>query len=399
MSTTVNVLCYKSKVLKNGENPLMLCISKDRKRKYQGLGVSVNPVFWDFEKNKPKINCPNREQILRLIAEQTKAFSEQILEYKVIDKDFTAKTLLDKVKSPANLKTVKELFDIHIKRLNDSKRLRYAEMHELVKKSLIKFNGHLDIYFSDIDVTWLRNYETWLRANNLKDNTIGIRFRTLRAIYNLAIEEKSVKKDYYPFDDYKVSKLKQKTAKRAILKSEVLNVLNYKGKTSYECLAIDLFTFSYLTAGINFVDISNLTQSSIIDNRLSYVRQKTKKVITIPLQPKAFELIEKYKQTGNSYLFPILNKFHKTEQQKANRRHKVISKVNKSLKEIGKVLKIPIDLTTYVARHSFATVLKRSGVSTSIISESLGHSSEKITQIYLDSFENSQIDAAMANLL
>jgi integrase len=126
---------------------------------------------------------------------------------------------------------------------------------------------------------------------------------------------------------------------------------------------------------------------------------KTKKVITIPLQPKAFELIEKYKQSGNPYLFPILDKFHKTEQQKANRRHKVISKVNKCLKEIGKELKLPIDLTTYVARHSFATVLKRSGVSTSIISESLGHSSEKITQIYLDSFENSQIDAAMANLL
>ena len=56
MSTTVNVLCYKSKVLKNGENPLMLCISKDRKRKYQSLGVSVNPIFWDFEKNKPKVN-------------------------------------------------------------------------------------------------------------------------------------------------------------------------------------------------------------------------------------------------------------------------------------------------------------------------------------------------------
>ncbi|MDR0540602.1 MAG: site-specific integrase, partial [Dysgonamonadaceae bacterium] len=147
MSTTVNVLCYKSKVLKNGESPLMLCVSKDRKRKYQSLGISVNPVFWDFEKNKPKANCPNREQILRLIAEQTKAFSEQILEYKAIDKDFTAKTLLEKVKNPTNPKTVKEVFDIQIKRLQDAKRLRYAEMHLLVLNSLIKFNGHLDIYF------------------------------------------------------------------------------------------------------------------------------------------------------------------------------------------------------------------------------------------------------------
>lgn len=178
-----------------------------------------------------------------------------------------------------------------------------------------------------------------------------------------------------------------------------LSIINYKGKTDYERLAIDLFTFSYLTAGINFVDISSLKHDNIIDNRLSYIRKKTKKRITIPLQEKALEIIERNKQADNPYLFPILSPFHKTEQQKANRVHKVISKVNKCLKEIGKELNLPIDLTTYVARHSYATVLKRSGVSTSIISESLGHSSEKITQIYLDSFENSQIDEAMKNLL
>ena len=176
-------------------------------------------------------------------------------------------------------------------------------------------------------------------------------------------------------------------------------MVNVKGKTDYERLAIDLFTFSYLTAGINFVDIANLTKDNLMDKRIVYVRKKTKKQIIVPLQPKAIELINKYANPNNLYLFPILSPFHKTEQQKANRLHKVISKVNKCLKDIGKELNIPINLTTYVARHSFATVLKRSGVSTSIISESLGHSSEKITQIYLDSFENSQIDAAMANLL
>ena len=399
MSATIDVICYKSKVLKNNENPLMLRVTKDRKRKYLSIGISINSNYWDFEKNKPKKNCPHREQILKLITEKIKAYTEQIIEYKSIDKEFTAKTLIEKVNNPINAKTVKEVFDLQIKRLHDAQRLKYAEVYKRVKNSLLKFNGHLDIYFSDIDISWLKRYEQFLLNRGLKHNTIGIRFRTLRAIYNLAIEEKIVKLKYYPFKDYKVSKLVQKTAKRAITKDKVLQVINYKGKTSYECLAIDLFAFSYLTAGINFVDISNLRQSDVIDNRLSYIRQKTKKVIAIPLQPKAFELIEKYKQSDNPYLFPILSKFHKTEQQKANRRHKVIIKVNKRLKEIGKELNIPIDLTTYVARHSFATVLKRSGVSTSIISESLGHSSEKVTQIYLDSFENSQIDAAMANLL
>ena len=102
-----------------------------------------------------------------------------------------------------------------------------------------------------------------------------------------------------------------------------------------------------------------------------------------------------YKDSNKPYLFPILSISHRTEQQKLNRLHKVITKVNKALKCIGEELNIPIKLTTYVARHSYATVLKRAGVATSIICESLGHSSEKVTQIYLDNFENNQIDKAM----
>ena len=94
-----------------------------------------------------------------------------------------------------------------------------------------------------------------------------------------------------------------------------------------------------------------------------------------------------------------LSTFHQTEVQQRNRIHKTIAKVNRRLKNIGKELGIDKKLTTYVARHSHATTLKRAGVSTSLICEALGHSSEKVTQIYLDSFENSQMDAAMQNLL
>lgn len=116
------------------------------------------------------------------------------------------------------------------------------------------------------------------------------------------------------------------------------------------------------------------------------------------MNPEAMEIISRYNTGLTGYIFPILSFAHKTEQMKLNRLHKVITKVNKALKLIGQELGLPIKLTTYVARHSFATVLKRAGVSTSIISESLGHSSEKITQIYLDSFENSQIDEAFSHL-
>lgn len=399
MSTTVNVVCYKSKVLKNNESPLMLRVCKDRKMRYQSLGISINPALWDFKTNKPARNCPNKEYIEKLIAEKAKAYTEKIIELKAMDKEFTATTLVEKVNNPIKLKTVGDVFLDYIQRLTAEKRTGYMLSIKQVYNSLIRFNKHLNIYFPDIDITWLRKYETWLRSNNIKENTIGIRFRTLRAIYNLAIEENIVKAEYYPFKKYKVSKLHEETAKRAITKDEINSILNYKSSNPYTRFPIDLFTFTYLTGGINFVDIAYLTKDNIIDDRLVYYRRKTSKLIKLPLQPKAIELINKYSNPDNPYLFPILSTFHKTEQQQRNRIHKVITKVNDRLKAIGKELNLPIDLTTYVARHSFATSLKRSGVQTSMISEMLGHSSETVTQIYLDNFGNDQMEEAMKNLL
>lgn len=401
MNATVNILCYKSKTLSNGEHPLVIRVCKDGKKKYQSIGISVKSEYWDFDKNKPKRNCPNKDHILKLISEKTQEYRDQIIELKSDNKEFTAKSLIDKVHKPTKKRTVKEVFEEQIQRLFAEKRRGYALSHQQVLNSLLAFNKHLDIYFSDIDIVWLRKYETWLRSNNISTNTIGIRFRTLRAVFNMAIKENIVKAEHYPFDDYNVSKLRQETVKRSISKDEIISVITYScdENSIYQKLAIDLFTFSYLMAGINFVDMAYLTWDNIIDNRLVYFRRKTHKLIKIPLQREAMKIVSKYADNNSSYLFPILSDFHKSEIQKANRVHKVITKVNRELKQIGKELNIPIDLTTYVARHSFATVLKRSGVNTAIISESLGHSSEKVTQIYLDSFENSQIDEAMKNLL
>lgn len=354
MQTTVNVVCYKSKTLSNGEHPLMIRLCQGRKLKYISLGISINAQYWDFTKNQPKRNCPNKNQILKLISDKKDIYLEQVLEFKVADKQFTVNTLAERVDKPQKAKTVRELFDVQINRLLASNRLNYSLTYKYLLSSLLKFNKHLNIHFSDIDVSWLKKYEIWLQKNDLKPNTIGIYFRTLRVLYNLAIEERIVKKEHYPFNTFNVAKLSQKTAKRAISKEDIFEIIDYKPNNytlPYTRLSIDIFTFSYFMGGINFVDVSHLTRNNIQDNQLVYVRKKTKKLIRLPLQPKALELINKYSKLNNPYLFPILNSFHKTEQQKANRVHKVITKVNKRLKDIGKELNIPIDLTTYMARH------------------------------------------------
>ena len=398
--TTVDVICYKYKPLKTGELPLKIRVCKDRKTRYINLGVSTKAEYWDFGKNQPKPTCPNRELIEKLISNKISEVKSKIVELKSEDKEFSATTLVENVSNPSKIITVGELFRQHIHCLEEEKRTGYRPSIQQTYNSLLKFNKHLDIPFSDMDCNWLRRYETWLRKQNKSENTIGIRFRNIRKIFNLAMDMELVKSENYPFKKFKVSKLYQETVKRALSKGEILTVIDYPtaGKDFYTKLAINLFTFSYFMGGINFVDMAYLTERNVIDNRLIYHRRKTGKLINLPMQQRAYMVLKEYKKSNEAYLFPILSSRHKTEQQRLNRLHKVITKVNNALKSIGEELHIPIKLTTYVARHSYATVLKRAGVSTSIISESLGHSSEKVTQIYLDGFENSQIDKAMENL-
>ena len=404
MSATIEVVCYKSKVLANNESPLMLRITKDRKLKYSSIGVSVNPALWDFEKNKPRRNCPNRLHIERLIADKIEAYRAKMIELQAEKKEFTATSLHERVVDKTTKRTVDEVFRSQIENLKQTGRTGYALSHQEVYNSLLKFNGHLNIYFSDIDTVWLKRYETWLRGQGFSENTIGRRFRTLRAVYNVAIEEKCVKADYYPFKSYKVSKLHQATAKRAISKADIMRIIEYRSNDFYKQFAVDLFAFGYFMGGINFVDIAYLKTDNIVDGRLIYTRRKTHKLIRLPLQPTAREIIDRYQQDGALFLFPILSAFHKTEQQQRNRVHKVISKVNERLKEVGKELEIPIDLTTYLARHSYATsVCLANGVSLENVAKMLGHSNIKMTQHYARVLDSSilrdmnQVQAALSS--
>ena len=378
----------------------MVRVTKDRKLKYVSLGISVNPEHWDFSKNQPKAECPNREYIELLISEKIRAYTSKIIELKSTSQDFTSNSLVESViEKRTKLINVEDILEKHIQNLESSNRIRYAQTFKQLGVSMKQFRGHLRIPFSEIDLTWLRDYERFLRKANMAENSIGIRFRSLRVLYNHAILLNAVSPDLYPFKKFKVSKLHQETAKRALTKNEVEQVLNYKSSDRFMRLPIDIFAFTYYCGGINFVDIAHLTTANIVDGKMIYKRQKTKKLIKIPLQPQALALIKKYHSDDSPYLFPILSPFHKTETQKANRIHKVISNVNERLKKIGNELNLPITLTTYVARHSQATVMKRAGVSTSVIREIMGHSSERVTQIYLDSFDNEQIDCAMKTLL
>ena len=404
MSIKVSVICFKSKVLSNGNHPLMLRITENKKRVMKSLGISINPKYWDFGKEEPKPKCPDYELIQSIILKVKSEYQHLILEKLSKNEEFTASSLINEQKEEIKAKTVEEFYMSLIEELKQKGRIGNSYAYLNSYNTLRNFNHgkKLNYTFSHIDVTFCRKFEDWMRNKGNKDTTLSYQFRTLRAAFNKAIEAKIVARGKNPFIEYKLSHFNTKTIKRALSKKDIMKIINANciGKSELRQLTHDLFSFSYLCGGISFVDIANLTPKNIVDGRLIYQRQKTHGNINLPLSDKAQQIIDKYidYQKKAIYLFPILHgKKHITPMQKNNRVHKVCHQINQELKLLAKELNIKSEVTTYVARHSFATILKKSGVNIGIISEALGHQDIKTTQIYLSRFDNEQVDEAMKN--
>ncbi len=369
------------------------------------MGISVDPSYWDFKRKRLKPDCPNGEYLQKIILDKITEVQKQVLIFTADQKEITPAKLLEKRNSITKDKTVGEFYTELVSEFLQSDRVGNRRVYKMSYNSIKEFNkGRLNILFADIDLAWLNRYEKWLRSKGNKDTTISLLFRTLRSAYNKAIEERSARKTSYPFDSFKVSKFDVKTRKRAISKEDMLKImaLDLSNESESVRLSRDIFIFSYLCGGINFTDVANLKTENIIAGRLEYIRQKTGKKLSFQLSQEACKIIDRYSQSNlkRGYLFPILDKkVHLTALQKQNRIHKLLVRTNKDLKSIAGKAEIKVALSTYASRHTFSTVLKNSGVNVSLISEALGHESLATTTIYLDSFDNQQVDNAMKNLL
>lgn len=405
MEATISVICNKFKVLKNGESPIMLRVAKDGKRSMKSLGVSVNPAYWDFSKNTPKKNCPNRAMLMQLISQTLLEYQGKVMEVKIKGENATISSIMEEKRSGLASITVEDYLTSHIQQLRDNGKVGNSYAYLNLRTTLQNFHGKkLNFYFSTVDVSFCNKFELWMRKNNYEDTTMHYYFRTLRAIYNKAVEANCANREKSPFIEYKLSRFSTKTKKRALSKESVKKILKMDCSNMSEkvCLAHDVFSFSYYCGGISLVDVANLTPDNIIDGRLIYERQKTHGMINLVMLDEAKAIIERYAtyQKRAGYLFPILdNRKHITPMQKFNRVRKLCHQINKELHKLADELGINEDVTTYVARHSFATVLKKSGVNIGIISQALGHQDIKTTQIYLSEFDNEQVDLAMKNLL
>lgn len=402
---TFKVIIRKDVIYKNNTSPLFLLFFHDGRKKSVGLGISLVREYWNAEAQKVADDCPDRDNIQFQITAKIKEYNKKIQRLEALDIPVNFDTLFDAKPARSVRITIEDGFKTEIERLESLGKINSATKHKYALQVLDDYKP-TTMALEAIDLDYLKGLELYLRQRGNKDNSIATRFAIFKAIYSKAVKEGKVAVKQNPFTLFQVGSLWVKTRKRAIDKDDIQRLIDLEiaegHTTEYRRLAKDLFLFSYFTAGMNFGDIARLRYKDIVKGRVNYSRHKTQKLLSFQLVPMALQILEKYGTAGHGedYIFPILNRHeHTTPQQIFNRLHKVLRKVNRELKVLGEMIGLEMPLTTYVARHTYATVLKRSGVSVALISESLGHSDLSTTQIYLDSFENSQIDAAMAHLL
>lgn len=406
MNTSIKVLLYSSKTLSNGEHPIMLRVIKDRKPKYISVGFSCSTDLWDDKENLPKKKHPHFKEIKILVAKKKLDAERLVLNLDNDDKSFSSQEIKGKLKKQVvNNSLVINYFDSIVERFVQSGQIKNSEVYKDTKRNLSYFIGAKKIHFSDIDVHFLNLFEEYLKKNGKGENTIYIYLRTLRALVNKAIKEDVCSEKFYPFKNFSLAKYsKIKTQKRAIDKGDIEKIKNLDlEKHTHLVDARNIFLFSFYCRGINFIDIASLRWKDAKGDRLIYRRSKTNELFNMSLLMPAKDIVEYYRPitfaSKDNYVFPIFTPQHNTPRALYNRKVKMLRKINADLKEIGQLIGLQTELTTYVARHSYATILKKSGVSTSIISEAMGHDSERTTQIYLESFGNSILDEASKAIL
>ena len=284
---------------------------------------------------------------------------------------------------------------VQLKRLN---RDRTAETYTATLSSFLRFQNRKDVLMEEMTSDLMQEYEAYLKASGIVMNTISFYMRILRAVYNRAVE-KGIVEQRNPFRHVYTGI--DKTVKRALALKEIRKIKELD-LTFYPALdfARDMFLFSFYTRGMSFVDMAYLQKSDLKNGVLVYRRRKTGQQLSVKWEECMQAIVDKYKvrvMPDWPYLLPIITVMDAKKVQKQYKNS--LYAVNLNLKRVAARIGLSIPLTTYVARHSWASIARNKNIPLAVISEAMGHDSELTTQIYLASLECSVIDNANTLIL
>lgn len=283
--------------------------------------------------------------------------------------------------------TLFQFMESLINQLRQNKQIRTSETYTSALRSFKSFKRDSDLYIEDVTPNVIEAYECWLKLNGVVLNTVSFYMRILRATYNRAVTL-GLTVDKKPFA--KVYTGSPKTIKRAISIADLRTIKNSIITNPDKRFARDMFLFSFYTRGMSFIDMANLKKSDLHDGTLRYQRSKTRQRICLKWQPYLQDIIDKYPKTDRTHLLPIITERGDERKQYLRIQHQI----NENLSRLTRDLGLSRKLTMYVARHTWATIAKSQNIPTAIISDCMGHNSEKTTQIYLNTISAQMMDDA-----
>lgn len=390
---TIKMLLDKRRAKSDGAFNIIFRITDFKKVYTINSGITLHTCFWNEKKMEVDKSHPNSKLLNIKLSKHYFKIEQIVLS---LDGEFSIEKLKALLfgKPQADAPETFQVFaDKLIQQMMEANKVGNALIYKTAVNRLISYCGK-DISISAIDYKLLDQFSHHLITSGLKQNSVSNYFRTIRAIYNKAIKMNVVDRSFYPF--YDISIKSEKTAKRALLKNDI-NKLKHITLKEYSTAwkSLNYFLLSFYLRGISFTDLAYLKPCNIIDGRIEYKRRKTHKNYSVKLLPEAYNLFKQLQVVGSEYLLPILPNNATEDCLNTNKViRRCIKTTNKYLKLISLELGIGSHVTTYSSRHSFATIAKRLGYSNEIIAESLVHEyGNKITNIYLDTFEVEVLDA------
>ena len=294
-------------------------------------------------------------------------------------------------------------FDFYIDKLNQKNKTGTARWYNQAKVSVKSFVSK-DFPLQEINPHWLRRYSDYYLEKNTSKNAINglsVYLRAIRAILNKAKEEGVLDPSHNPFREFKIKT--QKTEKRALTKEDFKKIITAECEEGWQKRARDIFLFLYLSYGMSFRDMAKLKLKNIISGRIEYSRAKTEatgKIISVKVTPSIEKILRNFIEgkKKNEFIFGII-KNDQTEKQQYYSIKNAMKRCNTALKEIALKAGIEENLTTYTARHSFASHLLENGNSIELISQMMGHENIRTTQIYVKGFNKDALDEAQLGLV
>lgn len=382
--------------------PVKLVISKRGTTALLNTGIKVTVGQWDKKKlivikrdNEKKLNfflSKFRLQVENIILDaQTKGDLAGMSASQV--KVYILEQLSPK---ETNTDIEKGLFLPYYEKFMNSKHGRTKEIYETTLKRIKEFCPDIEfLMFEDVDKAWLNTFDSHLSKTSPARNARNIHLRNIRAVFNSAIEDEETSN--YPFRKFKIKN--EPTRKRSLTIKQLRDFFSCEPWHVYKEYQ-DMFKLMFFLWGMSIKDLFYLTKESLVNGRIEYIRAKTGKFYSVKVTPEAAEIIERYK--GKNYLINIHDRYknHKDYMKHCNRGLSKIGEVTGKNKNGVPIMKpICSSLSTYWARHTWATIAAELDIPKETIAAGLGHEiGSPITSIYID-FNLKKVDEANEKII